>query len=317
MAMHGELPRAQGFLREADEIARSTKDRRLAAHTATWRGQTALTAGDLNAAQEAFETAYRGHTDLLDAEGQLITLFLLGFVRSVLGDHQGASDACREVVSLSESLGETWVRSYALWVLAFDAWTSGSLDVAGELAKQSLELKHDFRDDLGTALVINLMAGIALDKGDPKRAAELLGVVAAMWTLLDTGLKAFGPVLASRYEAIERAVRDRLGEGAFQRIHEMGRRLEPGRRMSLALGRSDTAPEDQAAAAAELDLLTRREREVASLLAEGLSNRSIAARLVLSPRTVEVHVEHILHKLGFRSRTEAGVWAAQALGGEG
>ncbi|MFF0095444.1 ATP-binding protein [Streptomyces canus] len=314
MAMHGELPRAQGFLREADEIARSTKDRRLAAHTATWRGQTALTAGDLDAAQEAFETAYRGHTDLSDAEGQLITLFLLGFVRSVLGDHQGASDACREVVSLSESLGETWVRSYALWVLAFDAWTRQSLDVAGELAKESLELKHDFRDDLGTALVINLMAGIALEKGDPKRAAELLGVVAAMWTLLDTGLKAFGPVLASRYEAIERAVRDRLGEGAFQRIHEMGRRLEPGRRMSLALGGAGSAPEDQAAAVAELDLLTRREREVASLLAEGLSNRSIAARLVLSPRTVEVHVEHILHKLGFRSRTEAGVWAAQALG---
>ncbi|MEH0580403.1 MULTISPECIES: LuxR C-terminal-related transcriptional regulator [Streptomyces] len=313
MAMHGELPRAQGFLREADEIARSTKDPRLAAHTATWRGQTALTAGDLEAAQEALETACRGHADLSDAEGQLISLFLLGMVKSARGDHQGASDACREVVTLSESLGETWVRSYALWVLAFDAWTRQSLEAASELAKQSLELKRGFRDDLGTALVINLMAGIALDNRDPKRAAELLGVVAALWTLLDTGLKAFGPVLASRYEAIERAVRDRLGDGVFQRIHESGRRLEPSRRMSLALGSADTAPEDQAGAGAESELLTRREREVASLLAEGLSNRAIATRLVLSPRTVEVHVEHILRKLGFRSRTEAGVWAAQAL----
>jgi hypothetical protein len=43
------------------------------------------------------------------------------------------------------SLGETWVRSYALWVLAFDAWTRQSLDVAGELVKESLELKHGFR----------------------------------------------------------------------------------------------------------------------------------------------------------------------------
>src|SRR3954464_8600706 len=105
MAMHGELPRAQEFLREADEIARSTKDRRLAAHTATWRGQTALTAGDLDAAREAFETAYRGHTDLPDAEGQLITLFLLGFVSSGLGDHQGASDAYLHFFSLRQCSG--------------------------------------------------------------------------------------------------------------------------------------------------------------------------------------------------------------------
>jgi DNA-binding CsgD family transcriptional regulator len=185
------------------------------------------------------------------------------------------------------------------------------------LAKQSLELKHDFRDDLGTALVINLMAGIALDNRDPKKAAQLLGVVAALWTMLDTETKAFGPVLTSPYEATARAAQDRLGEDAFQRHYESGRRLEPGRRMDLALGCAATAQDDQAGAAPASDLLTPREREVASLLAEGLSNRAIATRLVLSPRTVEVHVEHIRSKLGFRSRTEAGVWAAQALQGKG
>jgi non-specific serine/threonine protein kinase len=315
--MHGELPSAQGFLKEANEIARSTKDSKLAAHTATWTGQTALTAGDLRTAREALEVAYTEHRNLSDAEGQLITLFVLAMVKSALGDHQGASDACREVVSLSESLGESWIRSYALWALAFDAWTRHSLDIASELAQQSLEIKQDFRDDLGTALVVNLMAGIALDNRDPRRAAQLLGAGAALWTLLDTGSKAFGPVLDSRYDAIERTVQDRLGDGAFQRIYEIGRRLEPGQRMSLALGCTDTAPEDQAGAASEADRLTRREKEVASLLAEGLSNRAIAARLVLSPRTVEVHVDHILRKLGFRSRTEAGVWAAQALPGRG
>ncbi|WP_246460328.1 ATP-binding protein [Streptomyces himalayensis] len=315
-ALHGELPIAQGFLRRAGEIARSVNDPRLAAHIATWTGQTALTSGDLEAAREALEAAYKGHTDLSDAEGLLMTLFMLGFVRSALGDHQGVSDACREAISLSESLGETWGRSYALWALAFDAWTRQALDIAGELAKQSLELKRDSRDGLGTALVINLMAGIALDNRDPKKAAKLLGVVAALWTLLDTETRAFGPVLASRYEAITRAAQDRLGEDAFQRFYEIGRRLEPGPQMHLALGCADTAEREQAGAVPPSDLLTRREREVASLLAEGLSNRAIAAKLVLSPRTVEVHVEHILGKLGFRSRTEAGVWAAQALQGK-
>ncbi|GHB59391.1 LuxR family transcriptional regulator [Streptomyces umbrinus] len=315
-ALHGELPRAQGFLKEAGEIARSIEDSGLAAHVATWTGEVALASGDLEAAREALEAAYLGHMGLPDTEGQLTTLFLLGIVKSALGDHQGASDACWEAVGLSESLGEKWARSYALWVLALDAWTRQSLDAAVELATESLELKRDFRDDLGTALAINLMAGIALDDHDPKKAAQLLGVVAALWTLLDTGTRAFGPVLAPRYEGIAPDAQDRLGEGAFQRFFETGRRLDPGRHIDLALGCADTAEKDQAGAGSASDLLTPREREVAALLAEGLSNRAIAAKLVLSPRTVEVHVEHILSKLGFRSRTEAGLWAAQALQGK-
>ncbi|MEK8174237.1 helix-turn-helix transcriptional regulator [Streptomyces sp. M19] len=50
--------------------------------------------------------------------------------------------------------------------------------------------------------------------------------------------------------------------------------------------------------------MTRREREVAALIAEGLSNRLIAQRLVISKRTADAHVEHILTKLGFSSRAQ-------------
>ncbi|MGW7520269.1 LuxR C-terminal-related transcriptional regulator [Streptomyces sp. NPDC054796] len=52
------------------------------------------------------------------------------------------------------------------------------------------------------------------------------------------------------------------------------------------------------------EVLTRREREVAGLVAEGLSNREIAERLVISKRTADAHIEHILAKLGFSSRAE-------------
>ena len=54
--------------------------------------------------------------------------------------------------------------------------------------------------------------------------------------------------------------------------------------------------------------LTRRERQVADLVATGLTNREIAATLHLSVRTVEVHVDHILTKLGFRTRTRLAAW---------
>jgi DNA-binding NarL/FixJ family response regulator len=54
--------------------------------------------------------------------------------------------------------------------------------------------------------------------------------------------------------------------------------------------------------------LTRREREIAALVATGLTNREIAGKLYLSVRTVEVHVDHALTKLGFRTRTQLAAW---------
>jgi DNA-binding NarL/FixJ family response regulator len=51
--------------------------------------------------------------------------------------------------------------------------------------------------------------------------------------------------------------------------------------------------------------LTAREREVLALLGDGASQTDIAARLVISPKTVAAHIDHILHKLGVHSRAQA------------
>jgi DNA-binding CsgD family transcriptional regulator/sugar lactone lactonase YvrE len=63
--------------------------------------------------------------------------------------------------------------------------------------------------------------------------------------------------------------------------------------------------------------LTRREREVAILVGQGLTNREIATRLFISERTAESHVEQIRGKLGFHTRVQIATWVAAGLPGDG
>ena len=85
--------------------------------------------------------------------------------------------------------------------------------------------------------------------------------------------------------------------------------MTKGEAVAKALG--VTPPARTQAAVTPPPPLTAREREIAALVAEGLSNRAIAQALVISPRTVDGHVEHILSKLGFGSRAQIASWAAR------
>jgi DNA-binding NarL/FixJ family response regulator len=84
--------------------------------------------------------------------------------------------------------------------------------------------------------------------------------------------------------------------------------------VELALATTQTPPEqpDQPLASSKQRVteLSPREQQVAALLAEGLTNRQIAERLVVTERTVAAHIEHILDKLGFASRHQVATWAA-------
>jgi DNA-binding NarL/FixJ family response regulator len=71
-----------------------------------------------------------------------------------------------------------------------------------------------------------------------------------------------------------------------------------------------TASRGQAAHIEPGRALTRREREVADLVSQGLTNRELASRLVIAERTAENHVQHILTKLGLSNRSQLAVWAA-------
>jgi ATP/maltotriose-dependent transcriptional regulator MalT len=89
-------------------------------------------------------------------------------------------------------------------------------------------------------------------------------------------------------------------------------KMQPALERALSLSDNHLPPpEDTPVRPPTSGSLTSREREIASLIAVGLSNHDIAQRLVITEGTVEVHVKHILSKLGYRSRTQVAGWFAR------
>ena len=108
----------------------------------------------------------------------------------------------------------------------------------------------------------------------------------------------------------ETPLRARLGDARFEAAFAEGASYSLDQALAAALGESPSPDAPPTARVAVPGGLTPREWEIAALVAEGLGNKEIAGRLVISRRTAETHVEHILTKLGFRSRVQVSRWVA-------
>ena len=110
-----------------------------------------------------------------------------------------------------------------------------------------------------------------------------------------------------------RQARHDLGNAAFRTAFRHGSRLGTEEAIAYALGETPSgvsSPTTSSPITSDATL-TRRELEVAILVAEGLTNKDIADRLVIAQRTAEGHVEHVLAKLGFHSRSQVAAWVSQ------
>jgi predicted ATPase/DNA-binding CsgD family transcriptional regulator len=187
------------------------------------------------------------------------------------------------------------------------AWRQGDSRRAVELLGQSLRLKRAMDEPLGTTWCLEALAWIAAGEHDYRRAATLLGAASALSRTMGAS-SAVSPYLVSYHEQCERQTRCALADARFQTAFRHGMDLS----VEDAIGYALNEKPQVARAPAKADLtLTQREREVAELVAKGLSNNDIAVRLVISRRTAETHVEHILLKLGFNSRAQIAVWVTK------
>lgn len=297
--LQGDLDEADVHLRDAETLLASVPAPERAVFTVEvqrWRGTHALFSGDPAAAVIGFERSIDGALAAGLPDEALLAEFQLTTARSHLGE-RGAGASAQAAVRHSEATGEMWMRSLALWSLALAAFCDGELDLAEAQARQSLRAEDGIDDPVGDCLVLELLSWIDAARSPTERSAVLLGAARSRWRRVGSDIAVHGPQMAAHHERCVAQVRARLGDRAFERAAAVGERLTPAEAVSFA-----------ASARGAAGGLSEREREVAAGIHEGLSNREIADRLVLSVRTVDTHVQRILGKLGFGSRAQIAAW---------
>jgi DNA-binding CsgD family transcriptional regulator len=150
------------------------------------------------------------------------------------------------------------------------------------------------------------MARLALDRQDPQRATALFS---AADSLRDATAVAMPDTHRQTVAAAVERARSGLAPGEFAEAWGRGRGLSLDEAAELAVSPSGEGTGARSKAGAPL---TPREREVAALVAEGLSNADIAERLAISPGTARIHVERILGKRGLTSRVQIATWMLRA-----
>lgn len=181
------------------------------------------------------------------------------------------------------------------------------------LLRESLHLQRELGNKQGIAECLAGFGGQASDRGDPREAARLLAAAARLLEIIGAPL---APTDRIQFERDVEAARSALGEPAWQEAWKEGRALTMEEAIAEALrehGPAHSIPAVKRPPGSDPASipLSAREREVAVLIARGLSNRKIAAALTITEKTAANHVDHILTKLDLHSRTQIAVWALQ------
>jgi non-specific serine/threonine protein kinase len=311
-ATAGDVEVVDRMLDEADSLARDLADASGAAFVAQVRGVVMLFRAEPQQAAELFGWAADEHRRLNDLGSLARDLGLLATAESAAG-RPDVSTVLDQCVSLCRAVGENWIRSVALWTLGVERCTVGDLEGATAAQRESLELRIPLDVHYLMALNLDALAWIAVEQTDHERAARLFGAAQAIMRDVGGVLVSRGPT-APVHEAYQARARAALGPKAFTVAYETGMRMCFDDAVAYALGAPAATTSAAPASGADSGTspgLTAREIEVAQLVARGLTNKQIAATLVISQRTAEGHIEHALTKLGFTSRAQIAAWLTE------
>jgi len=274
-------------------------------------GLVAMTLSDFARGAALFEEKLALDRELGDRFRTASSLNNLGVTLTFLGDHARAESVLSQSLAIVRELNHIPGIANQLDSLGLLAHHRRDYGRAALLYRESLLLYEGLGAKASIARVLLGLAMAAHGLGDNLKAARLMAQAAAAREALG---RPEGRLIADEAERVEASLREALGERRFAAAWAEGRNmpLEEAIKEALSVAEDATRTAQAQPPTQKPDgILSRREREVAVLIAQGLSNREIAKRLFISERTADTHVQHILNKLGFSSRTQIAAWVTE------
>ncbi|MGW0687603.1 helix-turn-helix transcriptional regulator [Streptomyces sp. NPDC002754] len=306
MDLQGDRGKNEALLKEAEQVAARIGDRKGATWTFSFQAHRRYFLGQLEGCADDFDEVRARMTALGDDTGLLMLGFYAGFMLVLAGEHEKGIAWCDDSLARGAAHpGEQWTRSWALWVKSVGLWLKGDHESSVECAREGIRGKAALHDLMGLAHFMEGLGWHAAQLRRFERVATLQGAADALWRRAAKEARFGIPVLHELHTRAADLAREVLGADGYHHSFEEGAALPLDAVVDLALDdESALSPDVPPQRSGPTDGLTPRERQVAALVGEGRTNREIAAKLVVSKRTIDSHVEHILTKLGFTSRSQ-------------
>lgn len=302
----GELDRAEELLDSALVDRDRAGDDRRAAVACAFLGHVARDRGRLDRAERWHREAARRFGATGSVRGVAWARFDLGRLAWRRGELQEAAELLRDALDGFHDAGYRWAVAWCSWALGNVVVDLGRLDDGTLLLIQGLTEFEAAPDLRGAAVCCESLASVASVRDRHVEAVRLVGLSTALRRRVGAPRE---PADTARVSRVEAAARRRLGD------FRAGQERQNGRAMTLPAARRTAGtlverPTGKQVVEAPGQELTRREWQVARLVAEGWTNQQIGRRLGIGARTAETHVHHIMGKLDARSRAEVAAWVA-------
>jgi predicted ATPase/DNA-binding CsgD family transcriptional regulator len=304
VSRQGDYETSRSLAEQSVTLAREVQNPEVIAYVIDGAGMVAFASGDFETAERMYVEAVSLVKDSSDRRLAVDVKNSLGLLAVERGDYAKARDILAECVAQSRSEGDIHGTARHLESLASAQLGLGDIASATASWAEALSVFRDINDPWGEIWCLGGLVLAAAAAGDSERALRLAAVVDRMsheWSL---------SVHSFRVEKLDQAsqqAKAKLGSRKSEGIWNDGQAMSTSRAFDYALNQGIS----DATAAMDAGPLSRREREVAAMVAHGMTSRQIAERLFIAERTAEGHVERIRNKLGVRSRTEVATWAVE------
>jgi DNA-binding CsgD family transcriptional regulator len=300
--IQGDYVEARELAQTSVTLARRIRDAEVLAFALYQSSATLVALGKVDAARDSIEEAAALVESSTNSRLVSVVKSCVALVATQSGDYAAAFAIQAEAIALARAEGAEMNVAACLDNLAWAQLAMKDESAAAISWKEAVLTFRTLNDFVGLMYCLEGLSCVASARGEDQRALRLAAAVSRGSTERSLSLE---PWIRTQADGWVQLSRSRLGGRKSEDAWNQGRLMTIDQAVEYSLSNVEPKTELQA------NPLSRREQQVAKLVAEGMTNRQIAARLFIAERSAEGHVERIRNKLGVRSRTEVATWAVE------